>query len=224
VSETTVIIPIRGSQLGKSRLSPMFGATERSRIVAAMAEHVIGVVLETFPDGRVMVVTRDPDIAWLTAANHPRVAFVRQPDNSWGLNAAIDGGRHEAMEAQRLLVLSGDLPLLSPGDLTTFSASDTPVTIATDEAGGGTNALLLDGTHAIARFPFQFGEGSRQRHVDAAIALGLASQTLRLPGLMRDLDTPADWDVLPGFVRERLLAGEPGPAVPATASMMRETA
>jgi 2-phospho-L-lactate guanylyltransferase len=218
VSELAIVIPLRGLFQGKSRLAPVLSPDERARIVAAMAKRVLRVVLHFAPGGRVVVVTRDRDTSWLPT--DPRVDIATQPDTSWGLNAALDVGRAAAIarSTARLLMLPADLPLLTADDLAALMASTSEVTLATDRAGTGTNALLLAGRTAIETFPFHFGEGSRRLHEEGALALGLSTTTVSLPGLQDDLDTPDDWAALPGRVRDQMLAEDRRPA------MMLETA
>ena len=216
--DLAVVIPVRGLFHGKSRLAPVLGPDERARIVAAMANRVVWVVLRFAPAGRVIVVTRDRDTSWLPT--DPRVDIATQPDTSWGLNAALDVGRAAALTSspERLLMLPADLPLLTADDLSAFMASTSELALATDRAGTGTNALLLTGHTAIETFPFHFGEGSRRLHEEGALALGLSTSTVSLPGLQDDLDTPDDWATLPDRVRGQLLADDRRPA------MMLETA
>ncbi len=218
MSDLAVVIPVRGLFHGKSRLAPLLDPDERSRIVAAMANRVLRAVLRFAPGSRVIVVTRDRDTRWLLT--DPRVEIVTQPDTSWGLNAALDVGRAVAVNgnSQRVMMLPADLPLLTPDDLVALVASPIEVTIATDRAGTGTNALLLTGRTAIETFPFHFGDGSRRLHEEGALALGLHSTTVSLPGLQDDLDTPDDWATLPDRVRDQLQADDRQPA------MMLETA
>ncbi len=205
---TTIVIPVRGLYHGKSRLSPVLNTDQRSRIVAAMARHVLQVVLESWPDARVIVVTRDRETAWLDSHRDPRIEIVHQPEHSWGLNAALECGRTAARATalERLLVLSADLPLLEASDLETLLDQAAGITLATDKTGAGTNALLLSEASAIERFPFHFGEGSRRLHEEAALELGLTVTTTSRSGLQLDLDTPEDWDNLPVPTRSRLLA------------------
>jgi 2-phospho-L-lactate guanylyltransferase len=213
VSELAVVIPLRGLFLGKSRLAPVLGPDERARIVAAMANRVLRAVLHFAPDGQVIVVTRDRDTSWLPT--DPRVDIATQPDTSWGLNAALDVGRVAAITRSpgRLLMLPADLPLLIADDLAALTVSASEVTLATDRAGTGTNALLLTGRTAIETYPFHFGEGSRRLHEEGALALGLSTTTVTLPGLQDDLDTPDDWAALPDRVRDQLLSDVRKPAM-----------
>jgi 2-phospho-L-lactate guanylyltransferase len=218
VSDFAVVIPVRGLFHGKSRLAPVLDPDERARIVAATANHVLRVVLGFAPGARVIVVTRDRETGWLLTDQ--RVEIVTQPDTSWGLNAALDVGRSVAItgDPERVLMLPADLPLLTVDDLAALMTSPSEVTLATDKAGTGTNALLLTGQTAIETLPFHFGEGSRRLHEEGALALGLDSTTVSVPGLQDDLDTPDDWSTLPDRVRDQLLADDRQPA------MMLETA
>ncbi len=60
---------------------------------------------------------------------------------------------------------------------------------ATDLAGRGTNALLIQPVGAV---PMRFGRGSLARHLEEAATRGIPSRVCQLPGLALDIDTPRD--------------------------------
>jgi 2-phospho-L-lactate guanylyltransferase len=93
--------------------------------------------------------------------------------------------------ADALLILPGDLPLVTASDLAAVldAAVTVPIVIAPDRAGDGTNALLLAPPVAIVP---GFGEASFGRHRALVDAAGLSSALVDRPGLALDLDTPAD--------------------------------
>ena len=91
-----------------------------------------------------------------------------------------------------LAVLHGDLPNLSPDDVTALLDAippDAGVAIAPDRAGSGTNGLAMMPPDAI---PFAFGPGSFELHRAGAVAAGLPLAVVERPSLAFDLDTPAD--------------------------------
>jgi 2-phospho-L-lactate guanylyltransferase len=59
--------------------------------------------------------------------------------------------------------------------------------------GQGTNALLLSPPGAIEP---SFGPGSFARHLEVGRQAGLQPTTLALEGVGRDIDTPADLEIL----------------------------
>ena len=117
--------------------------------------------------------------------------------------------------ARSLLVLPGDLPLLSvealdellmAADAGLVAAAGGPlVAIVPSDAGGGTNALLLRPPDVIAP---AFGPGSFEAHLRAAAAAGAAVQVVSDPSLGFDLDTPDDLERLdPARLRELTALG-----------------
>jgi len=109
---------------------------------------------------------------------HPEAALL-------GIAAAAEGG------AGCVVLLPGDCPLLDPRDLDRLlTAVPNPyVAVVPDRHGTGTNALLLRPPDAIRP---AFGEGSCQRHLQAARSAGLPHGLEHLDSLALDLDTPAD--------------------------------
>jgi 2-phospho-L-lactate guanylyltransferase len=65
--------------------------------------------------------------------------------------------------------------------------------IVPDRHGDGTNALLLTPPDALTP---SFGEASRQRHFDLAVAQGSVPEVIEVPSLALDIDTPEDLEVL----------------------------
>jgi 2-phospho-L-lactate guanylyltransferase len=204
---TTAVVPLRDGRTGKSRLTGSFSADERTAIVASLARHVVGTLLTAGPVSRVLVVTGDPQFARRTLPADPRLEIAAQPPEQRGLNAAVALGRAQAAGdgARRVLVVHADLPLLTSDDVAAVLTPAAPLVLATDRAGVGTNALVLDA--AEHGFRFRFGVGSARAHLDQAATLGLEAVVVRRPGTWTDLDTPEDWLALPASVRERLIPG-----------------
>ncbi len=90
-----------------------------------------------------------------------------------------------------MALLPGDCPLLDPRELDKMltGVPDPYVAVIPDRHGTGTNALVLAPPSAIVP---SFGEGSKERHVEAARAAGIPYAVEELPSLGLDLDTPAD--------------------------------
>lgn len=209
MTRTSVVIPIRGLHGGKSRLASRLDAEERAALIAAMANQVIAAVTDSGIARSIVVVSREDDLLQQLRVGGKRVALLHQPAHSIGLNAAIDLGRRDAVNrnADRLLVLSADLPLLTAASVVGLArAGDSAgVTLVTDRAGLGTNALMLRGDVAIRRFPFHFGRESRRVHKEAAAHLNVSHFEQVIPEIALDLDTPDDWAMLNEEIRRHLL-------------------
>ena len=175
---TVAVIPVRSFALGKQRLSDALRPDQRSRLGKAMVEHVSNVVIET---GLIPVlVTADPDVAtWAAGQGIPSI-----PDNGEGLSAAAARGVDWAVRGgSHWLILHSDLPMLTSIELQAFVAAiDTGDAIA-PSSDGGTSAIS-----SSREIQFAFGPGSFSRHL---ARLAEPSVVVR-PGLLHDIDSPAD--------------------------------
>ena len=195
----TAIVPVRGGEGGKTRLSGFLDARERSALVRELADRVLTAVLDSSVADRVVVLTRDAGYAAVVQDTLPEVDILVQPDVVIGLNAGLDFAR-DACPAAAHLVVFADLPLIRAGDIRAFAESGAGVTICPDRHGTGTNALLLRGEQS-SDFQFAFGTSSHARHVDEALRLGLNAREEPVSSLRFDLDTVDDWCDLPVPVR-----------------------
>ena len=103
------IVPVKRFDLAKGRLADSLHADERRRLARAMLEDVLEALTDTAEVDRVLVVTREPEVATLaTSAGADTIAETGE-----GLNAAVTTGADAAVagEADVLLVVHGDLPL-----------------------------------------------------------------------------------------------------------------
>ena len=128
------------------------------------------------------------------------------------MSAALESGLRElgtlkAPETpERVLMVPGDLPLISPAALTTFLADagrGPGVAIVPDRRRVGTNLLLCAPPHAIAPC---FGGHSFERHLAAAAAARIEARVLHIEELALDLDEPQDLEYLQS--QDSTLAGQ----------------
>ena len=182
------LVPVKDLRGTKSRLSPVLDPSGRAgltlymlgRVIAALREAEVETVCVVSPDRVVLETARE-------AGAEP--LFVE----SRGLNPDLDEGRSWALkrDATSLLVVPADLPLLQASDVRAVlgAGEETPVVIAADAAGEGTNALRLRPPDVI---PFAFGPGSFRAHLGAARERGLAFAVCERPRLAFDLDSSED--------------------------------
>jgi 2-phospho-L-lactate guanylyltransferase len=206
------IIPVKSLAETKSRLTAVLSSIERASLTQFLLQRTLRILWESAVVKGVVVVSRDTAVQQLAAANG--ALTLAEPPQA-GLNGAIQQGVRLAAIAQasRLLVLPADLPFLTVADVQAF-ANDTPfhaVGICPDRHEQGTNGLLLP---APVDFPFQFGEGSFQKHVMGAGYGRLTSHIVRTPGWQFDLDTVEDWAI---YSPTRFAEGQP----PSCASISR---
>ncbi len=197
----TVVIPVKGTAMAKSRLG---GATEpRAALALAMALDTVTAALAAQAVAEVIVVTSAsarPTFVALGATVVTDTDTGTDVDTGTGtgtsLSAAILAGLAQAAapapSARNVAILLGDLPALQPHelDLALALATQHPLSMVPDAAGTGTTLLAAGaGTvHAPA-----FGEGSAATHVARGyVVLEVAASS----GLRTDVDTALDLEAL----------------------------
>jgi 2-phospho-L-lactate/phosphoenolpyruvate guanylyltransferase len=183
----SVLIPVKVLAQAKSRLAELAGP-RRGELALALAADTVTAVLATGQVARAVVITDDP-VAAATLAQLGALVVPDEPRD--GLNAALRHGaafsaRH--WPADGTAALSADLAALRPAELAKAlkAAAAWPNAFVADAAGDGTT--LYTAAPGTAFRP-AFGLASRARHA----AGGAAELELTdIPGLRRDVDTPAD--------------------------------
>jgi 2-phospho-L-lactate guanylyltransferase len=183
----SVLMPVKVLAQAKSRLAELAGP-RRGELALALACDTVTAVLDSAAAARVIVIT-DDRVAGAELAGLGALVVPDEPRA--GLNAAL---RHGAAHASSrwpvsgTAALSADLPALRPAEIgrALRAATAWPSAFVADAAGDGTTLYT-----AAPGVPFRpaFGLGSRARHAAGGAAeLGLDG----IPGLRRDVDTPAD--------------------------------
>ena len=183
----SVLMPVKVLAQAKSRLAELTGP-RRGELALALACDTVTAVLGCDQAARAVVITDDP-VAAVTLTRLGAQVIPDEPRD--GLNAALRHGA--AVAAARwpesgTAALSADLPALRPAELgqALRAAAAWPTAFVADAAGDGTT--LYTAVPGAAFRP-AFGLASRARHA----AGGTAELELKgIPGLRRDVDTPAD--------------------------------
>jgi 2-phospho-L-lactate/phosphoenolpyruvate guanylyltransferase len=186
----TAVLPVKRFDAAKQRMAGGIGGERRRELAAAMVADVLEAIGEARTVERLIVVSGDPVAQELAAEAGAEV--VPDPEDAGHVEAALAGiARAEVEGAERVVLLAGDCPLLDPRELDRLltGVPGSYVGIVPDRHGTGTNALLLSPPGAIVP---AFGEGSRERHVEAARTAGIPFGIEELPSIELDLDTPAD--------------------------------
>src|SRR5581483_7060063 len=190
---TLAILPVKGFTQAKQRLRRGLPDATREALVEAMLADVLSALRLTAVD-QVLVIT--------AAATPRRIAEAHGAlvlaDEEAGHNAAAALGIGHALSAgfDRALLVPGDCPALEPAEIDELLAHPVAapsVLVVPDRHGTGTNALLLTPPDSI---PPSFGPGSCQRHLGLAEARGVAGQSVHIPSLALDIDTPEDLEAL----------------------------
>jgi 2-phospho-L-lactate guanylyltransferase len=196
---TIAILPVKSFGAAKQRLARALGAGPRRELAQAMFADVLASLRRVRGRDAIAVVTADR--AAEAAALRQRVRVLRDTEQAGQSPAALIGIRHAlAGGFERVLLVPGDTPLLDPGEVADLLARTPGVSIVPDRHGTGTNALVLTPPDALAP---SFGPGSRDRHVAAAEAAGVAFTVEEPPTLMLDVDTGADLAALSAALDER---------------------
>ena len=183
----SVLMPVKVLSEAKSRLAGLAGP-RRGELALAVACDTVTAVMRTDQAARAIVITDDPVAA---SALRELGALVIPDEPRDGLNAALRHGAAIAAHswpASGTAALSADLPALRPAELARAlkAAAAWPNAFVADAPGDGTT--LYTAAPGVAFRP-AFGLASRARHAaGGAIELGLTD----VPGLRRDVDTPAD--------------------------------
>lgn len=204
------VVPIRSFHEGKTRLSSILTGDQRATLLRKTANRVVCTLAASQIVDTVLVVSPEREVLeWARGMGKRVVPLTQSPDHP-GLNGAIDTARTWALErdADALLSLFADLPLLSTLDIRALVRERAPVVLGADRRSEGTNAMLLRLAGSGEAFQFAFGTNSLERHVAEAVRLGMTSEIVTAPGVGFDLDTPADWDEYlrteqtPGWLRD----------------------
>jgi 2-phospho-L-lactate guanylyltransferase len=205
----SVLMPVKVLARAKSRLAGLAGP-RRGELALALAGDTLTAVLACAEVARVIVIT-DDQVAAAALAGIGALVVPDEPRD--GLNAALRHGAAYAASrwpGSGTAALSADLPALRPAELAGAlrAASAWRTAFVADAAGDGTT--LYTASPGVALEP-AFGLASRSRHA----AGGAAELDLDgIPGLRRDVDTPAD-------LRSATLLGLGPRSAPLAAELLR---
>ena len=184
------VVPLKTATAAKSRLSAVLDPQVRKRLYLAMAKHVVATLESTAGIENVLVVTSDAEVAQL--ASNWGAQILHQEQDTGTADACRSAVAEMPAHVRSLLMISGDLPLLSVASLAPFvelSAREPLIAIAPDRHRTGTNALLCSPPHVI---PVCFGPGSFAMHLAAALQRQVPVESVESDELALDIDTPDD--------------------------------
>lgn len=188
LTDLVAVVPLRSPGDGKTRLAPDLDRGARARLAAAMLADVVGAVREA--GLRVVVAASGP--AAVRAATTVDAEVVEDGPGVRSLDEAVEHVRQHLRPREGLLVVQGDLPLLTSDDVRALCDADAAVVIApTDD--GGTSALLRRPADVIGT---AFGPDSAVAHERLARRVGIVPGIVHRPGLAHDVDVIADLQAL----------------------------
>ena len=191
--KTHVVAPMKPLPECKTRLRERLPQRTVDALVLLMLRRVLDAAVTFKADSLTReVVGGDDVIRRIAEASDARWT----PDGGRGLNGEASAAMQAAYErgCDNALYLPGDLPLIREGDVLELRYAgrrlNRPVGVPARE-GGGTNALLIP---AGMDMPLLLGEKSYAKHREAAKRAGTPLRTMKLPGVMDDVDTAEDYE------------------------------
>lgn len=209
-----LIVPVRGFDDAKSRLSSVLNPSQRRALAQNCARAVL---TRTASCSRFVVCDSEEVAQWALSLD---VTPIRV--SSQGLNASLTESiplisAHSPVDL--FLISHADLPLSGPLDDIIKSVNiegvsiesaqsdthETAIIMCPDRHGDGTNVLGIPAS-LIDSWTFQYGQGSFARHMQQAKATGLPIRVIEDRDIGLDLDTPDDLqhseliDILPTLI------------------------
>lgn len=206
-----IVIPVKNLAAAKQRLAAALEQEERAALATAMLQDVFEAVASWVRRPQVAVVTGDAEARSLARQCGFEILDDSEEEEA-GESAAVERATRtlEAQGATSVLVIPGDIPLVTADELEAIyaAAPEAGAVLVPSHDGRGTNAALRK---PASLFPLRFGNDSFVPHRAVATATGLPLVVLTLPGIALDVDTPQDLAALvaaPGERRSQRLARE----------------
>jgi len=199
---TLAILPIKGFDAAKQRLSGLLASGSRHALAQAMFLDVLASLGKSRRIDAVVVVTCDREAE---AAAHGGHVITLADEAQAGQSAAARIGLGHAVASgfERALLIPGDTPMIDPAEIDALldrcERDELDLAVVPDRGGEGTNALVIS---PPAAFDPSFGPGSFERHMRTAEDGGLRHRAEAVPSLAHDVDTPEDLSELAAIVEE----------------------
>ena len=180
------VVPLKNLKLAKSRLSNILAEGERQELVLAMFDDVLVSLRESPFIEKIFLVA---DKYFNPIADVQMITEIKNRGYDEAIIEALKDSR--VNQAQAMLILPADLPLVSTDELDTLirDQENGSIRIAGARDQDGTNALVMKPPSLLAT---SFGVGSFERHKKFAKALSVKIEEVNLPGLSFDVDTEKD--------------------------------
>jgi len=190
------LIPIKGFDRGKSRLSEVLAPRERAQLARDLFEHVVRVLCASPAIHGIAVVSDSPE-----AREHAKrlgVVALSDATGSEGLAEVVDSALRdlERRGATSVMICMSDLPDLTVQDIASVAREldESDVVLVPDLLQRGTNVIAVKPPTGL---PSCLGhEDSLQRHHARARELGLTVSVQLSSGIGFDVDSPGDLERL----------------------------
>ena len=202
----SVLIPAKGFDNAKQRLSSLLGVAERAALAEAMLRDVLQQTLAARGVEAVYVVTGDAEVREIASSLGARVILEpKEKGETEAVTFALFDMKWRGAEAA--LVIPADIPLLHANDIEVLieqaarhDGMSPFVLLVPSHDRMGTNALLLAPPNVIG---LRFGYDSFSYHLNQVSAKGLPLRVVDNERIALDIDGPQDL--------ERFLAAGGGP-------------
>lgn len=186
------VVPVKGLDTSKIRLSSIFSLEERKALTVAMLEDV----LKALKSSKIHnIIVTSPDSAVRAIADRYAVWYISSSQTGLNpsLNEAIESCIHE--NADSVLIFPADLPLIRWKEIDKLVdlGSKEKTLVLSPSFDGGTNALLMNPPNLIR---VSFGPDSFFEHVKASIHKGVTLKFYASRTLALDIDTAEDLNKL----------------------------
>lgn len=190
------LIPIKGFDRGKSRLSEVLAPHERAQLARSLFEHVVRVLQES-PDIDEIAAVSDSAEA-RQHAEQLGVVALSDADGSRGLADIVDHALQDLARrgASSVMICMSDLPDLTVQDIASVASQlgQSDVVLVPDLVAQGTNVIAVKPATGL---PSCLGhDDSLRRHHVRARELGLTVSIQLRSGIGFDVDRPGDLDRL----------------------------
>jgi 2-phospho-L-lactate guanylyltransferase len=188
VRKDWAVIPVKGLNESKTRLSGFLGP-KRRLFVEALLHDVLSSVVNSNLFDTILLVSSDEALA--AEARKRNVSFLRQ--TLPGLNRAVDEANKHALHdhASSVTVVLGDIPLVKQEDFSELMhiSSGRQKVVMAPSMKGGTNVMLSSPPGVIEP---SYGRWSYSKHLRKAQSLGVDTYSISNPRVSLDIDTPED--------------------------------
>jgi 2-phospho-L-lactate guanylyltransferase len=186
------LVPIKGFDRAKSRLSEILAPNEREGLARALFEHVVRVLRESPSIDGIAVVSDSVEVC--AYAERLGAAALRDADGAEGLAGVVDTALLELQlrGATSVIICMGDLPDLAVQDITRVAEEldEHEVVLVPDLSQRGTNVIAVRPATVL---PSCLGhEDSLRRHCELARDLGLSVSVQLSTRIGFDVDHPGD--------------------------------
>ena len=182
------VVPFRGAHMAKRRLEHALPQKTRSQLVLAMLDDVLEALTGATQLDGVMLVSRSQEATDI--ARRWGITLFRESGNTL-VEALIEASDMlaENYKARGVMIVPGDVPLITPSEVDAIVRVQGPVTIVPDAHKVGTNALVCRPPNA---FRYIFDGRSYHPHVQEAERMGFKAKTVILDSFGIDVDTVED--------------------------------